>query len=169
MMKHLTSPLLALACALLLAGCGQRSDDVRSSSTSAATGPAAGGATAIPAVSKYDAGPRAGESPADETLAAEGEKLFSTKGCTACHAQGRRLTGPDLAGASMRRTQEWLEQQILDPGRMVKEDPIARELLATYALQMPKQGLTPDEAQAVIEFLKRYDQKAGLQPAAANQ
>lgn len=168
-MNRLTTPLLALACALALAGCGQRADDASPSSTSAAAGSASGGSPAMPAVSKYDAGPRAGETPADEELAEDGEKLFSTKGCTACHAQGRRLTGPDLAGASMRRTQEWLEHQILDPGRMAKEDPIARDLLATYALAMPKQGLTPEEAKAVIEFMKRYDQKAGLQPAAPSK
>lgn len=158
-------PLLALLGALALAGCGgpsQTSEDTSPPSSSAPGG-------TMPAVSKYDSGPRAGETPADAALAEQGKGLFSTKGCTACHAQGRRLTGPDLAGVSMRRTQEWLEQQILDPGRMVKEDPIARELLATYALQMPKQGLSTDEAAAVIEFLKQYDQQAGLQPAAARQ
>jgi hypothetical protein len=44
---------------------------------------------------------------------------------------------------------------------MIKEDPIARELFAKFALQMPKQGLTPDEARAVIEFFKHTDHEAG--------
>jgi len=127
---------------------------------------ASGGAAGRPG-SKYDGGPRAGATEADEEMAEEGESLFSTKGCTACHAQGRRLTGPDLAGVSMRRTQTWLEHQILDPATMAQEDPIARELMATHALAMPKQGLTPDEAKAVIEFLKHHDQEAGLAPVAA--
>jgi len=117
--------------------------------------------------SKYDAGPRAGEEAADAALAAKGKDLFSTKGCTACHAQGRRLTGPDLAGVSMRRTEEWLEHQIGDPATMSKEDAISRELMATYALQMPNQQLTEDEIEAVIEYFKQHDQAAGLVPVAA--
>ncbi len=147
---------LAGAIALVLAGCG-----------GSPSGDSAKGASGGRPASKYDSGPRAGASEADDELAEQGKSLFSTKGCTACHAQGRRLTGPDLAGVSMRRTQAWLEQQILDPATMAQEDPIARELMATYALQMPKQGLTPDETRAVIEFFKHHDQEAGLTPVAA--
>ena len=151
------------ACALVLAvsltGCGGTpSGDSAKGSTGAAGGRSG---------SKYDAGARAGASAADDELAEKGEGLFSTKGCTACHAQGRRLTGPDLAGVSMRRTQAWLEHQILDPATMAQEDPISRELMAKHALQMPNQKLTADEAKAVIEFLKHHDQEAGLAPVAA--
>lgn len=140
---------------LVLAGCG---------SPSAGKAKGAGEAAGKPA-SKYDAGPRAGATPANEELAEKGEELFSAKGCTACHTHGRKLTGPDLAGVSMRRTQDWLEHQILDPGRMTEEDPIARELMAKHALQMPNQGLTAEEARSVIEFLKHHDQEAGLASA----
>jgi cytochrome c5 len=79
-----------------------------------------GGAKAAAASgSKYDAGPRAGEQPADEELAEQGEKLFREKGCSACHAFGVRMSGPDLKGVSMRRTAEWMEHQILEPEVMV--------------------------------------------------
>ncbi len=149
----------ALALAVTLAGCG----GVPSGGTAKQSSNAASGRSG----SKYDSGPRAGATAADDELAEKGESLFSTKGCTACHAQGRRLTGPDLAGVSMRRTQTWLEHQILDPATMAQEDPIAHELMAIHALQMPKQGLTPDEAKEVIEFFKHYDQEAGLAPVAA--
>ena len=152
----LVRAVVAIALAVALAGCGG------SPSGGAAKGAAGGGSG-----SKYDSGPRAGAVEADDELAEKGKSLFSTKGCTACHAQGRRLTGPDLAGVSMRRTQAWLEHQILDPATMAQEDPIARELMATHALQMPNQGLTPDEARSVIEFFKHYDQEAGLTPVAA--
>jgi len=156
-MKRLDALAVAIAVlALAFAGCGG------SKSGDAAKG-AAGGRPG----SKYDSGPRAGAAAADEELAEKGRSLFSTKGCTACHAQGRRLTGPDLAGVSMRRTQAWLEHQILDPATMAQEDPISRELMAKHALQMPNQKLTPDEAQAVIEFFKQHDQAAGLTPVAA--
>jgi len=121
-----------------------------------------GGAKAAAASgSKYDAGPRAGEQPADEALAEQGEKLFREKGCSACHAFGVRMSGPDLKGVSMRRTAEWMEHQILEPEVMVKEDPISRGLFAQYALQMTNQHLTSAEAKAVIEYLKHQDQEAG--------
>jgi mono/diheme cytochrome c family protein len=103
-------------------------------------------------------GPRAAESPVDAAMAAKGEQLFSTKGCTACHAFGKKATGPDLAGVSTRRTAKWIEAQILHPDVMTKQDPIAKELFAKHMLQMPKQGLTPEEAAAVIEYFKQKDQ-----------
>ena len=121
-----------------------------------------GGANAATASgSKYDAGPRAGEQPGDEELAEQGEKLFREKGCSACHAFGVRMSGPDLEGVSMRRTAQWMEHQILEPEVMVKEDPISRALFAQYALQMTNQHLTPAEAKAVIEYLKHQDHETG--------
>lgn len=148
--------ILAVFALALLAGCGGKPADEQSASSSPATpAPAAGG---VLAKSLYDDGPRAGDTPFDATAAAAGEKLFSTKGCTACHAWGKRLTGPDLKGVTQRRTTAWMENQILHPDVMTKTDPIAHELFATYALQMPKQGLTPDEAKQVIEHLKKLDQ-----------
>lgn len=110
--------------------------------------------------SEYDSGPRAAEAPVNEALAESGEKLFQNKGCSACHAFGRKMSGPDLAGVTTRRTAQWMENQILHPDVMVKEDPIARELFAKHALQMPNQGLTAEEARAVIEYLKERDAEA---------
>lgn len=140
----------ALSFMLLLAasGCGKEPGNKGVSATGGVAG------------SKYDSGPRAADSPAEHEQAERGGELFSTKGCIACHAQGRRLTGPDLAGVSQRRTARWLENQILHPDVMTKEDPISHELMGKYALQMPNQGLTPDEARAVIEFFKEFDQHA---------
>lgn len=151
-----------LTCAVLLlalaaAGCGGK----QAEDTSATAPPpaAAPGTVTVPA--DLDVGPRAGESPVDEALAVQGEGLFKTKGCTACHAFGTRLSGPDLNGVAMRRTARWMEWQILHPDLMIKQDPIAKSLFATYALQMAKQGLTPDQARSVIEFLKKKSKEAG--------
>ena len=96
----------------------------------------------------------------DEAAAEKGEKLFSTKGCTACHAWGRKMTGPDLKGVTMRRTAAWMENQILHPDVMTKTDPISHGLFAQFALQMPRQGLTPEEAKQVIEHLKELDKES---------
>ena len=132
--------------------------------------PAAGGASAsasapaamkLETVSKYDSGPRAFEGPEDEAGAKLGEKLFKDKGCSACHAFGKKVTGPDLAGVTQRRTAAWIENQILHPDVMVKTDPISHELFAKYMLQMPNQGLKPEEASAVIAYFRHMDHEAG--------
>ncbi|MBI5711707.1 MAG: cytochrome c [Candidatus Eisenbacteria bacterium] len=147
----------ALLLALAAAGCGgNKAEDSGAAAPPPASAP---GAVTVPA--DLDNGPRAGESPVDEALAGLGEGLFKTKGCTACHAFGTRLSGPDLNGVAMRRTARWMEWQILHPDLMIKQDPISKSLFATYALQMAKQGLTPDQARSVIEFLKKKTKEAG--------
>lgn len=141
---------------LTLAGCGGNTSDTSAKSGSASS--ASTGATGtVAAVSRYDAGPRAAAGPIQKELADRGSTLFQTKGCSACHGFGAKSAGPDLAGVSTRRTAAWMENQILHPEVMVKEDPIARQMFAQFALQMPNQGLTPDEARAIIEYLKHRD------------
>ena len=144
----------ALSLFLAVAGCGGGGSTTESNSA-----PASG--------SPYDVGPRAGESPIAEALAQKGRAIFKAKGCTACHAYGRRLTGPDLKGVTQRRTVKWMEQQILHPEIMTKQDPISRALMAEYALQMSNQGLTSDEATAVIEHLKWLDDSTAVVQQAA--
>lgn len=141
---------IALWCLAAVVGCGGGSTDSNGSSASSSGGPA----TSSDALSDLDKGPRAAEAPFDAELAERGEKLFQLKGCSACHTFGQKMSGPDLSGVAGRRTAAWLEHQILHPEEMAKGDPIARGLIATHALQMPNQGLSQDEAAAVIEFLK---------------
>jgi mono/diheme cytochrome c family protein len=134
-----------------LSGCGaKQTDTTHSDSASAATA----------TTSSLDSGPRAGDDPIDEALAKAGEPLFKDKGCSACHAFGTRMSGPDLNGVTMRRTAKWMENQILHPEVMTKQDPISRQLMGEYALQMPNQGLTPEQAKSVIEYLKHRDHEA---------
>lgn len=139
--------LLLLATVLPLGGCGGGGAKDQS-------------ATSAPDKSPLDNGPRAGDSPVAAALATKGEAIFKAKGCTACHAYGKRLTGPDLKGVTRRRTAQWMESQILHPERMIKEDPISRQLFAEYNLQMANQGLVPEEAKSVIEYLKKLDEEA---------
>jgi mono/diheme cytochrome c family protein len=144
---------VAIAIALLpaLTGCGSNANS--NSATSASSGD--------PTKSRYDSGPRAGEQAIDGARVAAGEQLFKDKGCSACHTFGRKMSGPDLAGVTMRRTAQWMENQILHPEVMTKEDPISRQLFAQFALQMPNQGLTPEEAKSVIEYLKHQNHESG--------
>jgi len=152
-MKRLAFPLLALVALYALAGCSGGGSGASSTPAASAT-PASGG---VAATSQYDSGPRAADTPVDASKVDEGKNLFQTKGCSACHAFGRRLSCPDLAGVTHRRTTAWMEQQILHPDVMVKTDPISHGLFAQYALQMPNQGLTPEQARTVIEFFKQTD------------
>ncbi len=155
-LRNVSLALAAGYVAFVLAGCsGKPSSDAASSST---TMPSTSGLT-VAAVSLYDSGPRAFETPVNQALVEQGEGLFKTKGCSACHAFGQKLTGPDLAGVTHRRTTPWIEHQILHPEIMTKTDPISHGLFATFALQMPNQGLTPEEAKAVIEHFKHKDQE----------
>lgn len=148
--RFLAPSALILLLAFAAAGCGG----------GGGAGGAGGGTAPAAETSPLDIGPRAGDAPVAAALAAQGEPLFKAKGCTACHAYGKRLTGPDLKGVTRRRTYQWMEKQILHPEIMTKEDPIARKLMAEYNLQMANQGLTPDEARAVIEYFKKLDEEA---------
>jgi mono/diheme cytochrome c family protein len=149
-MKQVTFVLIVLA--LTAVGCGNKSGNTPASSS--------GGAAGTATTSKYDSGPRAGEEPIDEALVKQGEGLFQTKGCSACHGFGRRISCPDLLPVPMERTSQWMEHQILHPEIMTKEDPIAHQLFAQYSLQMPNQQLTEPEAKAVIEFIKHQSHEA---------
>src|SRR5262245_31842919 len=119
-MKRLALLLFVLAVAAALASCGAKSGGDESASSTSGGSPGSsnpsssstGSSGGVAAVSKYDAGPRAGVAPVIEAQSEKGEKLFTSKGCSACHAFGRRLTCPDLQGVSMRRTAVWMENQI---------------------------------------------------------
>lgn len=114
---------------------------------------------ATEAHSPLDTGPRAAERPVDANLASQGALLFKSKTCSTCHAFGLRITGPDLKGVTHRRTEAWITGQILHPDLMTKQDPIARQLLGQYAVQMPNLMIKPEEARALLEFLKSQDRE----------
>jgi mono/diheme cytochrome c family protein len=101
--------------------------------------------------------PPAPGDPVDSALALEGEVLFRTKGCLACHqVQGGRSVGPDLAGVTERRSYGWIRAIIANPDSMLAEDPVARALLAEYRTRMVYQRISGYEVRAVIEYLRQY-------------
>lgn len=89
----------------------------------------------------------------DPELIAEGERLFASKGCTACHGAEDRGVGPALGGVTQRREPQWIARMILHPDQMLQRDPITKELLAEYLTPMPNQGVTPEEARALMAYL----------------
>ena len=92
----------------------------------------------------------------DAALATEGEELFS-KMCTACHKMDARHVGPGLADVTNRRTPEWIMNMILNPDEMTKKDPDAYALIAEYIAPMANQSLTEEQARAILEYFRKYD------------
>ncbi len=86
-----------------------------------------------------------------------GEKVFTARGCPACHKFGEKLVGPDLNGVTTRRTPMWIERQFMFPELMTKQDPVSKGLLGTYMVQMPTQGVTTDEAPKLLAYIKSQE------------
>jgi mono/diheme cytochrome c family protein len=94
----------------------------------------------------------------DEQMAMQGQEVFEAK-CTACHEFAERYVGPALRGVSQARKPEWIMNMILNPEVMVKEDETAQELLAEYIAPMANQGITEEEARAILEYFRQIDNK----------
>lgn len=90
----------------------------------------------------------------DKEMVAMGEEIFTSK-CSACHKTDKRYIGPSPKDILDRRTPEWVMNMILNPEGMVKEDPVARQLLMEYnGTPMANQNLTEEDARAVLEYFR---------------
>lgn len=90
----------------------------------------------------------------DQAMAAKGKEVYDQL-CLACHRIGKKFIGPAPNGILERRTPEWVMNMILDPEKMVKEDPLAKDLLIEFnGSPMANQGLTEEEARAVLEYFR---------------
>ena len=92
----------------------------------------------------------------DTELASKGEGKFNTT-CIACHMAEQRMIGPALKGVYERRSPEWVMNMIMNPDRMLKEDPIAKALLKEYNNAiMLNQNLNEKDARAIAEYLRTF-------------
>ncbi len=90
----------------------------------------------------------------DREMAEKGREIYKAK-CTACHKENKKFIGPSPKGIMERRNPTWIMNMILDPERMVKEDPIAKKLLMEYnGSPMANQSLTEEEARSVLEYFR---------------
>ena len=90
----------------------------------------------------------------DDAMAANGKEVYDQM-CLACHRIGKKFIGPAPNGVLERRTPEWVMNMILNPEQMVKEDPLAKELLVEFnGSPMANQGLTEEQARAVLEYFR---------------
>ncbi|MGB5818944.1 MAG: c-type cytochrome [Saonia sp.] len=93
----------------------------------------------------------------DNQMAATGAELFKTN-CTACHRTHKKFIGPPPVNILERRSPEWIMNMILDPERMVKEDPLAKELLVEHnGSPMANQNLKEEEARAILEYFRTLE------------
>ncbi len=102
--------------------------------------------------------------------AVKGKLAFESK-CLACHSvgQGRKL-GPDLAGVSKRRTDQWLTRWLKAPEEMLKTDADAKAMLKeANNVPMPNQNLSESEIKEYIKYFHWIDaQPAGSMTAAGS-
>lgn len=90
----------------------------------------------------------------DQNLAAKGAEIYGNM-CTACHKVEKRFIGPSPKGILERRSPAWIMNMILNPQNMVKEDPIAKQLLIEFnGAPMANQNLTEDQARAILEYFR---------------
>jgi cbb3-type cytochrome oxidase cytochrome c subunit len=97
----------------------------------------------------------------DPALAERGRRIFVNRGCNACHTIGRTeqrtAEGPDLAGVTDRRTNEWLVAWLKDPNAMFGSDPIADAMLEQYRfVKMPNMKLHESEISALIAYMAQH-------------
>jgi protein SCO1/2 len=96
-----------------------------------------------------------------------GAYIYRTR-CRSCHTigEGDRL-GPDLAGVVSSRPHAWLERWIREPDVMLAEgDPTGAAMVARYRnLPMPNLGLTRQDVDAVITYLRAQDEARSHQAA----
>ena len=96
--------------------------------------------------------------------AARGKLDFESK-CLACHSigQGKKL-GPDLAGVTKHRTDDWLTRWLKSPEEMLKTDEHAKAMLKEHNnIPMPNQNLSDAEIRQYIKYFHWFD----AQPARA--
>lgn len=93
----------------------------------------------------------------DQALASQGEEVYNTM-CTACHKIEKKYIGPPTKNILQRRSPEWIMNMILNPEVMVKEDPIAKQLLIEYnGSPMANQSLTKEQARSILEYFRTLD------------
>lgn len=149
------SALAVLALALVAGGCGGKDDeDDKETPEHEAQEAASGGLTAFelehgigPVKEPIELGAL------DAAMAATGKTVFEAK-CTACHKMDTLYIGPALGEVTARRSGAFIMNMILNPQEMVERHPVAKQMLAERMSFMANQGLTRDEARAVLEYLR---------------
>jgi nitrite reductase (NO-forming) len=98
-----------------------------------------------------------------DPVATAGKMAFESK-CLACHSVGGgKKLGPDLAGVTRRRSDDWLARWLRSPEKMLETDADAKAMLKEYGnLPMPNQNLGEAEIKQYLQYFHWFDsQPAG--------
>jgi mono/diheme cytochrome c family protein len=91
---------------------------------------------------------------ATSDAATAGKAIFEGN-CATCHKFGAESTGPALSGVVKRQGAAWITTWIDNPAKVIASgDKHAVEMKAKYGSVMPSLGLSKEEINSVIEYLK---------------
>ena len=99
--------------------------------------------------------------PVDASMAEQGKAVFVQK-CATCHYLDMKRTGPPLRDVTKRRTAAYVLNQVQNAEQMGKLHPDGKKLVAQYAQYMTIQGITPEMARQLLEFLRSELDKPAL-------
>ncbi len=99
--------------------------------------------------------------PVDAAMAAKGKELFIQK-CATCHYLDFKKTGPPLRDVTKRRSAAYVLNQVQNPEKMGKLHPDGKKLVAQYMQYMTIQGITPEIARELLEFLRSEADKPAV-------
>jgi cytochrome c len=94
----------------------------------------------------------------DERLVMQGKQIFDSK-CTMCHMMNQCRVGPLMQGVTKRRKPEWIMNMMLNPVEMSQSNSVAADLKQKYGSQMPMMNLSEEDARALLEYFRSYDNK----------
>ena len=78
--------------------------------------------------------------------------------CGGCHSLGSGpRVGPDLAGVTIRRSDDWLGRWLKSPESMLESDEHAKALLQEYRTRMPNQNLSDAQVRGYIRYFHWFD------------
>ncbi len=90
----------------------------------------------------------------DPSLAQRGKTLWINRGCSGCHAIGRKMAGPDLWGVVDRRSNEWLRGWLHNTNQYLQTDPQAMAMLEEWHyIKMPQIRLSDAEIDALFHYI----------------
>jgi len=85
--------------------------------------------------------------------ATNGEQLFNTKGCVACHALDVKKIGPPLKKISEKRSKEWLYSFIKNSQKFKETDADAKAIIEEFAnFPMPIHDISNAEIDDIIAY-----------------
>jgi cytochrome c2 len=93
----------------------------------------------------------------DQTMAAEGEKVYNVK-CVSCHKlTSEKLVGPGWLGVTDRHSAPWIMNFATNTDAMLNKDPKAQAQLEICLVRMPNQNIADADARNVYEFMRKND------------